>query len=83
MKKIILSMLALASVWSSAWATEKSFSSPDGQLTVVVEDQNGIATYRVNLGTTEFIGSSPLGVNTNMGNYTNDLTLVGCEVTTV
>ena len=50
---------------------------------MVVEDQNGIATYRVNLGTTEFIGSSPLGVNTNMGNYTNDLTLVGCEVTTV
>ena len=83
MKKIILSMLVLASVWSSAWATEKSFTSPDGKLTVVVEDQNGIATYRVNLGTTEFIGSSPLGVNTNMGNYTNDLTLAGCEVTTV
>ena len=83
MKKIILSMLVLASVWSSAWATEKSFTSPDGKLTVVVEDQNGIATYRVNLDTTEFIGSSPLGVNTNMGNYTNDLTLAGCEVTTV
>ena len=83
MKKIILGMLALASVWSSAWATEKSFTSPDGKLTVVVEDQNGIATYRVNLGTTEFIGNSPLGVNTNIGNYTNDLTLAGCEVTTV
>ena len=51
MKKIILGMLALASVWSSAWATEKSFTSPDGKLTVVVEDQNGIANYRVNLGT--------------------------------
>ena len=36
MKKIILGMLALASVWSSAWATEKSFTSPDGKLTVVV-----------------------------------------------
>ena len=83
MKKIILGMLALASVWSSAWATEKSFTSPDGKLTVVVEDQNGVATYRVNVGTTEFIGSSPLGVNTNMGNYTNDLTLVGCEVNEV
>ena len=83
MKKIIMGMLALASVWSSAWATEKSFTSPDGKLTVVVEDQNGIATYRVNLGITEFIGNSPLGVNTNIGNYTNDLTLAGCEVTTV
>ena len=83
MKKIILGVLALASVWSSAWATEKSFTSPDGKLTVVVEDQNGIATYRVNLGATEFIGSSPLGLNTNMGNYTTDLTLAGCEVKTV
>ena len=83
MKKIILGMLALASVWSSAWATEKSFSSPDGKITVVVEDLNGIATYRVNLGATEFIGSSPLGVNTNMGNYTTDLTLAGCEVNAV
>ena len=76
-------MLALASVWSSAWATEKSFSSPDGKITVVVEDLNGIATYRVNLGAAEFIGSSPLGVNTNMGNYTTDLTLAGCEVNAV
>ena len=83
MKKIILGMLALASVWSSAWATEKSFSSPDGKITVVVEDLNGIATYRVNLGAAEFIGSSPLGVNTNMGNYTTDLTLAGCEVNAV
>ena len=83
MKKIILGMLALASVWSSAWATEKSFTSPDGKLTVVVEDQNGVATYRVNVGTTEFIGSSPLGVNTNIGNYTSDLTLAGCEVNEV
>ena len=83
MKKIILGMLALASVWSSAWATEKSFTSPDGKLTVVVEDQNGIATYRVNLGTTVFIENSPLGLDTNMGNYTTNLTLAGCEVKTV
>ena len=83
MKKTILAVLALASVWSSAWATEKSFTSPDGKLKVVVEDQNGIATYRINLGETEFIGSSPLGLNTNMGNYTNELTLAGCEVKTV
>ena len=76
-------MLALASVWSSAWATEKSFTSPDGKLTVVVEDQNGIATYRVNLGTTVFIENSPLGLDTNMGNYTTNLTLAGCEVKTV
>ena len=83
MKKTILAVLALASVWSSAWATEKSFTSPDGKLTVVVDDQNGIATYRVNLGATVFIENSPLGLETNMGNYTTDLTLAGCEVKTV
>ena len=54
MKKIILGVLALASVWSSAWATEKSFTSPDGKLTVVVDDTDGAAAYRVTLGTTEF-----------------------------
>lgn len=83
MKKIFLVLLAMASMSLSAWSAEKSFSSPDGKITVVVEDQNGIATYRVNLGATEFISSSPLGVNTNMGNYTTDLTLTDCEVNTV
>ena len=80
MKKFILGALALAGVWSSAWATEKSFTSPDGKLTVVVDDSNGAATYRVNLGATEFLGRSPLGLKTNMGDYTQDLTLAGCEV---
>ncbi len=80
MKKFILGALVLASVWSSAWATEKSFTSPDGKLTVVVDDSNGAATYRVNLGATEFLGRSPLGLKTNMGDYTQDLTLAGCEV---
>ncbi len=80
MKKFILGAFALASVWSSAWATEKSFTSPDGKLTVVVDDSNGAATYRVNLGATEFLGRSPLGLKTNMGDYTQDLTLAGCEV---
>ena len=80
MKKFILGAFALAGVWSSAWATEKSFTSPDGKLTVVVDDSNGAATYRVNLGATEFLGRSPLGLKTNMGDYTQDLTLAGCEV---
>ncbi|MDE7117615.1 MAG: glycoside hydrolase family 97 N-terminal domain-containing protein, partial [Bacteroidaceae bacterium] len=83
MKKTILAVLALASVWSSAWATEKSFNSPDGKLTVVVDDQSGAATYRVMMGETEFIGRSPLGLKTNIGDFTQGLTLAGCEVKTV
>lgn len=80
MKKILCAVLAVASMWSSAWATEKSFSSPDGKLTVVVNDQGGAPTYRVTLGETEFLGKSPLGLRTNIGDFTQDLTMTDCEV---
>ena len=83
MKRIILCVLAMTSIWSSAWATEKSFSSPDGKLAVVVDDQNGAATYRVTLGEVEFLGRSPLGLKTNIGDFTQGLTLSGCEVRAV
>ena len=83
MKKVILAVLVLASTWSSAWATEKTFNSPDGKVAVVVDDTNGAATYRVTLGGVEFIGRSPLGLKTNMGDYTQGLTLSACEVKAV
>ena len=83
MKKVILAVLVLASTWSSAWATEKTFNSPDGKVAVVVDDTNGTATYRITLGSVEFIGRSPLGLKTNMGDYTQGLTLSACEVKAV
>ena len=83
MKKVILAVLVLASTWSSAWATEKTFNSPDGKVAVVVDDTNGAATYRVTLGGVEFIGRSPLGLKTNMGDFTQGLTLSACEVKAV
>ncbi len=83
MKKVILAVLVLASTWSSAWATEKTFNSPDGKVAVVVDDTNGAATYRVTLGSVEFIGRSPLGLKTNMGDFTQGLTLSACEVKAV
>ncbi len=83
MKKMILAVLVLASTWSSAWATEKTFNSPDGKVAVVVDDTNGAATYRITLGSVEFIGRSPLGLKTNMGDFTQGLTLSACEVKAV
>ncbi|MBP3213393.1 MAG: glycoside hydrolase family 97 protein [Bacteroidaceae bacterium] len=83
MKKMILAVLVLASIWSSAWATEKTFNSPDGKVAVVVDDTNGAATYRITLGSVEFIGRSPLGLKTNMGDFTQGLTLSACEVKAV
>ena len=66
--------------WTAVSAAEKSFSSPDGQLTVWVDDVNGTPAYRVVLGETEFIERSPLGVKTNIGDFTQNLTLTGCEI---
>ena len=83
MKKIMLTMLAAASIWSSAWAAEKTFSSPDGKLTVTVDDLGNAASYQVKLEETEMVCRSPLGIKTNMGDYTKQLTMTGCEVKTV
>ena len=83
MKKLITAVLALASVCSSAWAEEKTFSSPDGKLTVMVDDLGKTANYRVNLDETEIICRSQLGVKTNIGDFTKGLTMAGCEVKTV
>ena len=80
MKKVILGILMLLCGWTSVSAAEKSFSSPDGQLTVWVDDVNGAPAYRVMLGETEFIERSPLGVKTNIGDFTQNLTLTGCEI---
>ena len=60
MKKIMLTMLAAASIWSSAWAAEKTFSSPDGKLTVTVDDLGNAASYQVKLEETEMVCRSPL-----------------------
>ena len=83
MKKIMLTMLAAASIWSSAWAADKTFSSPDGKLTVTVDDLGNAASYQVKLEETEMVCRSPLGIKTNMGDYTKQLTMTGCEVKTV
>ncbi len=83
MKKILLAVLAMASVCMSAWSAEKSFSSPNGKLTVTVDDANGVFTYRVTLDGAEFIARSPLGLKTNIGDFTKDLTLSACEVKNV
>ncbi len=80
MRKVFLGILMLLCGWASVSAAEKSFSSPDGKLTVWVDDANGTPTYRVALGETSFIESSPLGLKTNIGDFTQGLTLTGCEV---
>ena len=46
---------------------------------VVVDVQNGKPTYEVSLGGVQFLKPSPLGLLTNLGDFTEGLTLAGCD----
>ena len=87
MKKMIMKriqafvLMALAVL--SVSATEKSFSSPDGHVTVTVSDISGRPTYKVSLDGATFITPSPLGVLMNFGDLSQAMTLKDCTVSTV
>ena len=53
MKKRMMTAAALAFAVLTAFATEKSFQSPDGRMSVTVNDEGGVPAYQVVLdGTT-------------------------------
>lgn len=57
------------------WAIEHTVKSPDGKIVVTISDEQGKPTYTVNYLTDEFIHPSPLGLNTNIGDFTKGMTL--------
>ncbi len=76
--------LILATLLTSGMsATEKTFSSPDGQISVTVSDEGGSPTYQVSLAGTTVLQQSPLGLTANFANLAQGLTLKDCQVTTV
>ena len=59
----------------SVQAEERSFVSPDGKIKVVVTDEQGTPDYTVSYNNEVFILQSPLGVKTNIGDFTEGMTL--------
>lgn len=59
----------------SVQAEERSFVSPDGKIKVVVTDEQGTPDYTVCYNNEVFILQSPLGLNTNIGDFTEGMTL--------
>lgn len=57
-----------------------SISSPDGQTVVSVGEEGGVPTYSVSLGDKAFILPSPLGMMTNVGDFSKDMKLAGSTV---
>ena len=67
----------------TASATEKSISSPDGRMTVLVSDEGQRPVYQVQLDGVTFIQQSPLGLKANIDDLTQGLVMKDCNVTTV
>ena len=75
MKRIILAAAFVLAAFQG-FAEERSFTSPDGKIQVIVNDNSGKPTYSVNYDGVQFILPSPLGLNTSMGEYVSGMTLL-------
>ena len=69
----------LITCWSTANAEEKTFTSPDGQVQVTINDENGTPNYSVKYASSEFLKSSPLGLHTNIGDYSKNLSMTAFD----
>lgn len=72
-KTFILSLSMMVAL--SSWATEKNFASPNGKLVVTVSDDGGRATYQLTYDGKQMLGTSSLGLKTNIGDFTQGLTM--------
>ena len=77
-KRVLLALLAVAGMLQTVGAAER-LTSPKGDIVVLVDVQDGKPTYEVSLGGVQFLKPSPLGLLTNIGDFTDGLTLAGCD----
>jgi hypothetical protein len=75
MRKIgLLTFIVLISI-GMIKAAEKQVNSPDGKLIVSVAANNGTPAYSVTLNGKQFLKQSPIGLKTNVGDFTQGLAL--------
>ena len=77
MKNYILNLCILLS--TNALATPVSVHSPDGRLRVDTDILNGQPIYSVSYDGNSFIENSPLGLKSDIGDFSSDMTLEGSE----
>lgn len=73
-KRIFQFTLLLAPL--AGLCADYDISSPDGLTSVTVSDDGGRPIYSIKYNGRDFIMPSPLGLNTNIGDYTKNLKLV-------
>lgn len=83
MKRIILTTLAALVPVCLCLAEQVTVQSPGGNLTVTVSDDGGKPTYAVTLDGKQMLLPSSLGLRTNLGDLTEDLSLTARRVSSV
>lgn len=78
MRKTLLLALSLLTM-NIAKAEEVKIAGPDGNLQVIINDQEGIPTYSVNYKGKTMVEKSPLGLITNVGDFSKNMTLSSKE----
>ena len=81
MKKLFLAIFMASSVL--CWADDVRVSSPDGNLVVTVNCQNGVVSYSATLFNKPVIERSAMGLKTSVGNFTQSLQLLDHETVAV
>lgn len=76
----IVSLMLGAALWAvalTAHADNRDYTlqSPDGRIVVTVSATDGRPVYRIACGDVTFMKDSPLGVNTDIGDFTQGMTL--------
>lgn len=74
MKKLFIA-LSMMLAYTVGNAAEKQITSPDGKLTVTVSDTNGKPAYSIQYNGISFLESSPLGLLTNVGDFTQGMSM--------
>ena len=83
MKKIFASMVLLAGCFVTAFATDQRVASPNEKLVVTISDEGGKPAYTVSYDGHVVLTPSALGLKTNIGDLTQQLTLKSCDSKTI
>lgn len=77
MKRLLIAIVLLFASEASAIAVRHTVKSPDGRLVVTVDNDSGRTTYSVTYDGCVMLEPSALGLVSNIGDFSKDLTIVG------
>ena len=77
--KLIFLALAMTMGVAIANAKDVKVTSPDGRVVVTISDNGGRVTYSATLDGKDMLVNSALGLKTNIGDFTRQLTITACE----